>query len=93
MKVIEIGSDEGKRYMLLNREGEPVIPAMKYLKYLFNIGRAENTIKSYAYHLKLYFEFLEVEKKLIINKLIYILFLPLLGGYEVLFEDDINSLL
>lgn len=62
MKVIEIGSDEGKRYMLLNREGEPVIPAMKYLKYLFNIGRAENTIKSYAYHLKLYFEFLEVEK-------------------------------
>lgn len=92
MKVIEIGSDEGKRYMLLNREGEPVIPAMKYLKYLFNIGRAENTIKSYEYHLKLYFEFLEVEK-LIINKLIYILFLPLLGGYEVLFEDDINSLL
>ncbi|MDM5229691.1 site-specific integrase [Lysinibacillus pakistanensis] len=62
MKVIEIGSDEGKRYMLLNREGEPVIPAMKYLKYLFNIGRAENTIKSYEYHLKLYFEFLEVEK-------------------------------
>ncbi|WP_430675537.1 site-specific integrase [Lysinibacillus pakistanensis] len=35
---------------------------MKYLKYLFNIGRAENTIKSYEYHLKLYFEFLEVEK-------------------------------
>ncbi|WP_439778039.1 site-specific integrase [Lysinibacillus pakistanensis] len=32
------------------------------MKYLFNIGRAENTIKSYAYHLKLYFEFLEVEK-------------------------------
>lgn len=59
MKVIEIGSDEGKRYMLLNREGKPVIPALKYLS---NIGRAENTIKSYACHLKLYFEFLEVEK-------------------------------
>lgn len=58
MKVIEIGSDEGKRYMLLNREGEPVIPAMKYL---FNIG-SRKTIKSYTYHLKLYFEFLEVEK-------------------------------
>lgn len=62
MKIIEIGSVKGKRYMLLNREGELVIPALKYLKYLSNIGRAENTIKSYAYHLKLYFELLEVEK-------------------------------
>lgn len=41
MKIIEIGSVEGKRYMLLNREGEPVIPAMKYL---FNIGRAEKPL-------------------------------------------------
>lgn len=61
MKVIEIKSEEGKRYMLLNRVGEPVIPVVKYLKYLSNIGRSGNTIKSYAYHLKLYFEFLEVE--------------------------------
>nr|WP_272949963.1 site-specific integrase [Brevibacillus laterosporus] len=29
------------------------------MKYLDNIGKAENTLKSYCYHLKLYFQFLE----------------------------------
>lgn len=62
MKVIEIRQTEGNKYMLLNNDGDPVIPVVKYLKYLSNLGRAENTVKSYAYHLKLYFEFLSVEE-------------------------------
>lgn len=37
MNVIEIGSDEDARYMLLNREVDSVIPAMEYLKYPFKI--------------------------------------------------------
>ena len=32
---------------------------MKYLKYLDNIGRAENTLRKYCNHLKFYFEFLK----------------------------------
>ncbi|WP_338134163.1 site-specific integrase [Brevibacillus laterosporus] len=35
------------------------MPVAKYIKYLDNIGKAENTLKSYCYHLKLYFQFLE----------------------------------
>ncbi|WP_429794812.1 site-specific integrase [Brevibacillus laterosporus] len=36
---------------------------MKYLKYLDNLGKAENTLKSYCYHLMLYFKFLNEERK------------------------------
>lgn len=55
--------DSKKRYMLLNREGLPVIPVVKYLKYLDNTRKSSNTQKTYCYCLKLYFVFLEdIEK-------------------------------
>ncbi|MBU7319530.1 tyrosine-type recombinase/integrase [Paenibacillus oleatilyticus] len=63
MKVHEVSvpgfNGESKtRYMLLDSDGSPVIPVIKYLKYLDDIGRAPNTLKAYCYHLKLYFEYL-----------------------------------
>ncbi len=67
MKVHEITINkiegEGNRYILVDGGGEPVIPVIKYLKYMDNIGRSVNTLRSYCYHLKLYFEYL-VEKEL-----------------------------
>src|SRR5690625_4594975 len=49
--------------MLLDSKGNPVLVVTKYLKYLDQTGKAGNTLKSYCYHLKLYFQFL-VENKL-----------------------------
>ena len=36
-----------------------VIPVMEFIKYLDNTGKAPNTIKTYCYHLKLFYEFIE----------------------------------
>ena len=60
MKVEQIITKEGKtRYILLNHEGTPVEPVIKFLKFKDNSGSARETLRAYAYHLKLYFEFLE----------------------------------
>ncbi|WP_034750439.1 site-specific integrase, partial [Halalkalibacter wakoensis] len=59
LKVQEVLIQEKKRYLLIDKDGYPVIPVAKYIKYLDNVGKAENTLKSYCYHLKLYFQFLE----------------------------------
>ena len=63
MKVQEIWVNGNTRYMLLDSKGNPVLVVTKYLKYLDQTGKAGNTLKSYCYHLKLYFQFL-VENKL-----------------------------
>lgn len=52
-----------RRYMLIDKTGQPIIPVVKYLKYLDNTGKAENTLKSYCYHLMCYFKFLEQKEK------------------------------
>lgn len=52
----ELGNTE---YILLNRNMKIVKPVMNYLRYIRLRGRAENTIKSYAFDLKVFFEFLE----------------------------------
>ena len=60
MNVQEIKLDENKkRYLLIYKNGLPVIPAAKYLKHLDNIKSSPNTQKTYAYCLKLYFEYLQ----------------------------------
>jgi integrase/recombinase XerD len=52
-----------KRYMLLDKDGIPVVPVMKYLKYLDNTGKSSNTLKTYCYALKQYFTYLvELQK-------------------------------
>lgn len=59
MKVQEVRlEDNKKRYMLLNEDGFPIIPAMKYLKYIDTTGKSYNTQKTYCYALKNYFEYL-----------------------------------
>lgn len=47
------------RYILVDDDGLPVIPVIKYLKHLDNTNKSINTIKTYCYSLKLYFEFLK----------------------------------
>lgn len=60
MQVQEIKTKDNKtRYILLNSEGEPVEPVIKFLKFKDNSGSARKTLRTYCYHLKLYFEFLE----------------------------------
>ncbi|GAA0504345.1 tyrosine-type recombinase/integrase [Salinibacillus aidingensis] len=59
MKVqkIDIGNNQ-YRYLLLDNEFNVIEPIKRYLKFLDNTDKAENTLKNYAYHLKAYFEYL-----------------------------------
>lgn len=60
MKVETIITKEGKkRYLLLDSNGEVVLPVAKFLKFKDNANNARNTLRRYCYDLKLYFEFLE----------------------------------
>lgn len=62
MRVEPLVTSSGKqRYILLNNEGDPVEPVLKYLKFKDNTGAARNTLRTYCYHLKLFFEYLEQE--------------------------------
>lgn len=51
--------EEIERFMLINEFGEPVVPVVKYLKYLDDIGREYNTLRNYCHQLKQFFSFLE----------------------------------
>jgi site-specific recombinase XerD len=63
MRVECLITSEGKeRYMVVDDEGEPVEVALRYIKYKDNTGSARNTLRSYCYHLKLFFQFLEQEQ-------------------------------
>lgn len=65
-KIVTTIDENGQmknRYILLNSIGQFVLPVIKYLKFLDNGEAAENTLKSYCYHLKLYFQFLEQANK------------------------------
>lgn len=60
MRVQEVILINGsKKYLLVDNKGIPIIPVAKYLKYLDTSGRSKNTLKTYCYCLKLYFEYLE----------------------------------
>ncbi|OMH24014.1 tyrosine-type recombinase/integrase [Bacillus thuringiensis] len=63
MRVQEVILENGKRYILVDSDGVPVIPVVKYLKYLDVTGKSSNTQKTYCYALKQYFLYLqEIEK-------------------------------
>uniref|UniRef100_UPI004053F141 site-specific integrase n=1 Tax=Paenibacillus sp. FSL H8-0537 TaxID=2921399 RepID=UPI004053F141 len=65
MRVQEvIINDNKKRYLLLDAVGVPVVPVMKYLKYLDQTGKSNNTLKTYCYALKQYFTYLEERNSL-----------------------------
>ncbi|MGG3523628.1 tyrosine-type recombinase/integrase [Bacillus pseudomycoides] len=63
MRVQEVILEDGKRYMLVDKEGIPVIPVVKYLKYLDTTGKSSNTQKTYCYALKQYFLYLQETEK------------------------------
>nr|WP_179879744.1 tyrosine-type recombinase/integrase [Bacillus cereus] len=55
--------ENGKRYILVDSDGVPVIPVVKYLKYLDVTGKSSNTQKTYCYALKQYFLYLQETEK------------------------------
>jgi integrase len=60
MRVVAIQTTQHQqRYVLLDEEGQLVIPAVRYLKHLDQRGYARNTLRSYAHMLKLYFEYVQ----------------------------------
>ena len=60
MYVQRIRTPEGKkRYILLDDDFQIIEVVKDFLKYLDSRRYAENTLKNYCYHLKLYFEFLQ----------------------------------
>ncbi|AHZ54758.1 integrase family domain protein (plasmid) [Bacillus thuringiensis serovar kurstaki] len=48
MRVQEVILENGKRYILVDSDGVPVIPVVKYLKYLDVTGKSSNTRKTYC---------------------------------------------
>lgn len=60
MKVqrIQLIDRPGVTWLVLGDDYLPIAPIADYLGYLRNIERSPNTVKAYAHHLKLYWEFL-----------------------------------
>ncbi len=59
MRVQEIQTvDYQQRYVVVDEQGNLVVPVVRYLKYLNAIGRARNTLRAYAQSLSLYFTYL-----------------------------------
>ena len=54
-------------WMVIDDNYMPIKPIQQYLAYLDDTGKSPNTIRSYAYHLKLYWEYLK-DKSLEWNK-------------------------
>ncbi|KQB94103.1 hypothetical protein GEPA3_0934, partial [Geobacillus sp. PA-3] len=49
MRVQEVLlENNNRRYILVDEEGFPVIPVVKYLKYLDTTGKSRNTLKTYC---------------------------------------------
>lgn len=63
MRVEYLITEQGReRYMVVDHNGIPVEPVLKFIKYKDNTGSARNTLRAYCFHLKLFYEFLEQEK-------------------------------
>lgn len=60
MKIQEIETPKGLRWIILDDNYKVIEPVRDYLKYLDNLGRSPNTLKNYAFHLKTYFEYLQI---------------------------------
>ncbi|PUA38392.1 transposase [Paenibacillus elgii] len=64
MRVVSLETKDGKtRYMLMNPNDEPIQPVLQYLKFKDNSGAARNTLRSFCFHLKLFFEYLDQVQK------------------------------
>ena len=61
MKIVEVKSKNGTNFMILDGNNEPIVDAVRYLKYLDSVKKSLNTKKTYAYALKI-FVYLESKK-------------------------------
>ena len=52
MKIVEVKSKNGINFMILDGNNEPIVDAVRYLKYLDSVNKSLNTKKTYAYALK-----------------------------------------
>jgi integrase/recombinase XerD len=88
LRVQEIRtSDYHKRYVVVDGNGNLVVPVVRYLKYLNAIGRARNTLRSYAQSLSLYFTYL-VQEQLDYQQVT----LDDLGGFVLWLKNPYRSL-
>ena len=62
MKVQPVITDHGERWIIIDSQHHPVEHFNRYLKFLDTLGRADNTLLSYARHLKLYGDYLELRE-------------------------------
>jgi len=53
-------NDHQFSWLVLNDEGLPIKPIAAFFHYLNNIDKSPLTVRAYAYHLKLYWEYLQV---------------------------------
>ena len=65
MKVqrVRLPNSDKVSWAVLGNDYLPIQPIQQFLKYLESIERSPNTIRSYAHHLKLYWEYLEDSHK------------------------------
>lgn len=59
MKVQKVNIRGQTSWVLLGDNYLPVEPVTDYLQHLMALGKAPNTLKNYAHHLKLFFEYLK----------------------------------
>lgn len=78
MKIVNVYSNSGKNFMIIDSNLNPVEDVTYYLKYLESVNKSENTLKTYAYCLKRYFVYLEFKNK---------------GHKEVTFDDLVDFVL
>lgn len=70
MKVqkIKVEGKDYPLYLLVDNNHEVIKPVMRYIKYLDNTGKSPNTVKTYCYHLKLFYEYM-IQKEILLNKI------------------------
>ncbi|SEL35899.1 tyrosine-type recombinase/integrase [Ruminococcus albus] len=57
MKVQKIKTENGFRYLLLDDNFQIIDEVYRYLRFLDSTGKSPNTLRSYAYHLKLFYQY------------------------------------
>jgi len=60
MEVVKVRTEEGtERYYVADKNGLPIEPILKFIRFKDNTSYARNTLRMYCQHLKLYFQYLE----------------------------------
>ncbi len=63
MKIQRVQLENGSfSWIVLNHQGLPISPILSFLRYLYHVEKSPHTVRNYANHLKLYWEFLELHQ-------------------------------